>query len=301
MAVRIDIDALLDSVDAETRDTALDLAESIRSLRPSSGGARAAVGTHPAKPVDCWIGIRAGILTADCECRRARADELCAHAVAVARAAVAEGYSWSVQATAPHQQRPREHAEWFEVTQKLSHRELAEITAAYAADDRALANTVLAAAGLLGAPGADDIAAVRKTLDDALAIETGGWKWDLHDIATAGYRLAEELTLLAQRPGTAEALTVAQDAIEAWDGHLYAVLSQDDYFYQTEPSDIAALIAAAHLEISRTLRPDPVELGKTLARLEACAEIESSLDLPGDYEELLGVDGVDAYRNAGGR
>lgn len=302
MAVRIDIDALLDSLPTDIRDEALTRPMRLRSLRSSNGGARAAVITPSGQAVDCWIGVRGGELAADCECRAEEAGgSLCAHAVLVLQAAVEADLPWSL---APMRQttfdRPSgggpDSSDWAEIAANLTHRELITLVAEQAAHDRAFASALLKTADLLGPPGGAEITLVRNAIRDALAVESG-YQWDLHDIAKTGYRLAEELTLLAERPATPEALQVAEEAIEAWDGHLYAVLSQDYETYETEPCDIGDRIAAAHLALCESLQPDPLRLADDLARLEALAEIESSIDATA-YRHLLGPAGIAAHKEA---
>jgi hypothetical protein len=298
VAVRIDIDALLESLPADVRNQASDASTGLRSLWPSDGGARAALTTADGGVLDCWVGVVDGELAADCECRtgRRRHQSLCAHAVVVARAAVEEGLPWSANATPPGLALPKTTAEWTQVADSLTHRDLVGLVADQATQNRSFANSLLRAADLLGPPGPVEIALVRKAIDDALGVESG-YEWDLHDIAVAGYRLAEELELLAERPATREALQVAEEAIDAWDGHLYGVLSQDYRTYETEPSDIGGRIAAAHLAICASLRPDPEQLAADLVRLEGLAEIESSIDALGAYRHLLGPTGISAYKD----
>lgn len=296
MAVRIDVDALLESLPAEIRAEAA-RSMRLRSLRSSDGGARAAVTSPDSRTLDCWVGVRGGALTANCEC--GSREPICAHAVVVTQAAVEAGLPWSTGSTAPRSPgrgRAQEPAlrEWIDVAVGLTHRELVELVAQQAVRDRAFAADLLKAAALLGPPSPEQIAAVRAAIGDALAVESS-YRWDLHDIAKAGYRLAEELSLLARRPATAEALRVAEEAIEAWDGHLYAALGQDFETYETEPAEIGGLIAAAHLALCESLEPDPHRLAADLVRLEALAEIESSIDVAA-YKHLLGADGVAAYK-----
>jgi hypothetical protein len=300
VAIRIDIDALLENLPTDVRNTALDVSTRIRSLRSSDGGARAAVTTPDSGAMDCWVGVADGELAADCECRagrhQGRPQPLCAHAVVVARAAVEAGLPWSANATPSGSAVPKTAAEWVQIADGLTHRELVDLVADQAEQSRSFASSLLKAADLLEPPGPAEIALVRKAIDEALGVESG-YEWDLHDIAVAGYRLAEELELLAERPATSEALNIAEEAIDAWDGHLYAVLSQDYRTYETEPSHIGGRIAAAHLAIFASLRPDPEQLAADLVRLEGLAEIESSIDALSAYRHLLGPTGIAAYKD----
>lgn len=298
VAVRIDIDALLESLPADVRNQALDASTRLRSLRSGDGGARAAVTTADGSTLDCWVGVVGGELAADCECRAGgnQRQPLCAHAVAVAQAAVEADMPWSASATRPGSALSKTAAEWMRVADGLTHRELVGLVAGQAAQNRSFASSLLKAADLLGPPGPAEIALVRKAIDEALDVESG-YEWDLHDIAVTGYRLAEELELLAERPATGESLKIAEEAIDAWDGHLYGVLSQDYRTYETEPSDIGGRIAAAHLAICASLRPDPEQLAADLVRLEGLAEIESSIDALGAYRDLLGPVGIAAYKD----
>jgi hypothetical protein len=298
VAVRIDIDALLENLPVDVRNQALDASTRLRSLRSSDGGARAAVTTADGGVLDCWVGVVDGALAAHCECRadRHQHQSLCAHAVVVAQAAVEADLPWSANATPPGSALPKAAAEWVQVADGLTHRELVGLVADQAAQSRSFASSLLKAADLLGPPGPAEIALVRKAIDEALGVESG-YEWDLHDIAVAGYRLAEELELLAERPATSEALKIAEEAIDAWDGHLYGVLSQDYRTYETEPSDIGGRIAAAHLAICASLRPDPEQLAADLVHLEGLAEIESSIDALGAYRDLLGPTGIAAYKD----
>ena|GEM_PF-6005731 len=64
---------------------------------------------------------------------------------------------------------------------------------------------------------------------------------------------------------------------------------------ETEPGEIGRLIAAQHLRVCEELRPDPVELGQRLADLVRSAEVDSFLDAPDGYADVLGADGIAAF------
>jgi hypothetical protein len=136
VAVRIDIDALLESLPVDVLHQALDASTRFRSLRSSDGGARAAVTTADGGVLDCWVGVVDGALAADCECRAERRQPLCAHAVVVARAAVDAGLPWSANATPPGLALPKTAAEWVQIADGLTHRELVRLVAGQAAQSR---------------------------------------------------------------------------------------------------------------------------------------------------------------------
>lgn len=79
---------------------------------------------------------------------------LCAHAVVVVQAAVEAALRWSANAAPPGSALPATTADWIQITDGLTHRELVGLVADQAAQSRSFASSLLKAADLLGpSPG----------------------------------------------------------------------------------------------------------------------------------------------------
>jgi hypothetical protein len=76
--------------------TELWTSSSVRGLESGYGGANADVTAGPRQQHPVWVGVVDGTLTGECDCQAARRGAaLCAHAVAVALAAVDAGLPWA--------------------------------------------------------------------------------------------------------------------------------------------------------------------------------------------------------------
>ncbi|MGW0503282.1 hypothetical protein [Micromonospora sp. NPDC003241] len=240
------------------------------------------------------MGITADGFTVECGCPMS--EELCAHAVALAEAALENGFAWSSLATPPSATEvdPRV-AELAEVASTIPARRLALLLAEWAATDRVLASRLLAYAGLLAPPTDAELADLRRTIDNLAHEATSGNRWDLHDVEKAGRAIVEEVRVLAERPASLETLLVVERAARAWDG-LAGYLYDAWETYEEEPAEIGGALRAAHIQLCEQAQPDPDELAARLTEIIKAAEVDSCLDEPWDYLGILGRDRVKALR-----
>ncbi|MEU6021353.1 hypothetical protein [Micromonospora sp. NPDC047134] len=240
------------------------------------------------------MGVTAGGFTAECDCPAP--EELCGHAVALAVAALEDGFAWSSQATPPSAvEVDPKIAELTELAYTIPARRLASLLAEWAADDRVLESRLLAYAGRLAPPTDAELAAVRRSIDNLAHEATAGDRWDLHDVEKAGRAIVEEVRVLVQRPASPEALLVVERAARAWDG-LAGYLNDAWEVYEDEPAEIGGALRAAHIQLCEQLQPDPDELVARLIEIIEAAEVDSCLDEPWDYLGVLGRDRVKALR-----
>jgi hypothetical protein len=241
-----------------------------------------------------WVGVVDGGLTGECDCADGVGGRLCGHAVAVALAALAKGFTFASVASMARGADPQEHR-FAEVAAGLPNRALVRLVARQAAVDRYFAALLLAAAGRLPPPGPAEIQAARRTVAAAAGVPNGR-RWDLHDVVRAGTAMVADLELLAVRPPTAELLVVVEEAIAVW-----ATLSDFLYgawetSYETEPEEIGSALAELHHQLCQACRPDPLELAARLATLVGNADGDVLLDAPDRYADVLGADGVAEFR-----
>ncbi|MDG4796685.1 hypothetical protein [Micromonospora sp. WMMD1082] len=296
MAVRIDVDALRDAAGSVVCDAAdkLRAAGQPDVISPAGGGASGTIRAAGQAPLDVWVGIAADGFTAECDCPAP--EELCAHAVALAVAALAEEFAWSSLATPPSavEVEPRV-AELAALAHTIPARRLALLLAEWAVTDRVLESRLLAYAGRLAPVTDAALADVRRTIDNLAHEATNGSRWDLHDVEKAGRAIVEEVRVLAQRPASIEAVLVVERAARAWDG-LAGYLHDAWETYEDEPAEIGDALRAAHVQLCEQVQPDPDELAARLTEIIAAAEVDSCLDEPWDYLGLLGRDRVKALR-----
>ncbi|WP_433529066.1 hypothetical protein ACQPYA_22440 [Micromonospora sp. CA-263727] len=296
MAVRIDIDALRIAAGS----VACDAAERLRKaghpevIRSAGGGASCTIREEGQAPYEVWAGITAAGFTAECDCPAP--EELCGHAVALAVAALADGFRWSSLATPPSAEEIDSRvAELAEVASTISARRLALLIAEWAVTDRVLESRLLAYAGRVGPVTDAELADVRRTIDRLAHEATNGDRWDLHDVEKAGRAIVEEVQVLAQRPASIEAVLVVERAARAWDG-LAGYLNDAWEVYEDEPAEIGDALRAAHVQLCEQAQPDPDALAARLTEIIAAAEVDSCLDEPWDYLGVLGRDRVKALR-----
>ena len=298
MAVKLDVDALCDSVAPAVREAAQRWLASGRvgEITAVGGGASASV-DH----VTVWVGIVGGDFVAECDCtdvppgavgaRNDEDDDLCAHAVALTVAAGRAGFPWSSSATPPSRVIVDPQVRQLtDLAATLPARRLAALVGEYAASDRKLETKLRSWAGELGSPSPQELAAVRKTISRIAAEATRG-RWGLEDVARAGRLIVDELETLAQRPANPGAVTVVEGAAEWWDElsvHLHGAYS--DNAYAEDPEVIGDAIRAVHVLMCEQVDVDPDELAARLATIMGKAEISSCLDAPDDYAALLGPD-----------
>lgn len=297
MAVRIDIDALRGEAGALARDAADTLRKARQPVRvdPAGGGASGVFRLAGEPPCETWVGVTAAGFTVECDCA-AGADELCAHAAALTAAAVEDGFDWSSAATPPSavQIDPRV-AELVDLARTVPAGRLAWLVGEWAAGDRVLASRLRGYAGRLAAPSAAELADVGRTIDSIAGDATNGYHWDLYDVVKAGQAIVEELRVLAQRPAAEPTLLVVERAARVWDG-LAGYLYDAWETYEVEPGEIGGAIRAVHLSLCEQLGPDPDELVARLTDIVAAAEVDSCLDEPWEYVNVLGPDRVKALR-----
>ncbi|MEV6706331.1 hypothetical protein [Micromonospora wenchangensis] len=148
MAVRIDIDALRDAAGADVCAAAdeLTVAGQPAEIDPVGGGVTGVIHEAGQPPCEVWVGVTADGFTAECDC--AADTDLCAHAVALTAAALADGFAWSSTAT------PRSDAavdprvaELTVLARALPARRLAALVAEWAATDPGWESALRAQAG----------------------------------------------------------------------------------------------------------------------------------------------------------
>ncbi|TDB75398.1 SWIM zinc finger family protein [Micromonospora sp. KC723] len=296
MAVSIDIDALRDAAGAGACAAADKLREAGRpeAIMPAGGGASCVIREAGQSPYEVWVGITADGFHAECGCPAG--GELCAHAVALTLAALADGFAWSSAATPPSCLAidPRV-AQLAELARSLPTRRLTLLVAEWAATDRVLETALRARAGQLAPPTAAELGDILRTIHSLAHEATSGDRWDLHDVEKAGRAIVEEIEVLAQRPPTEETLLLVERAARAWDGisgHLYDAWET----YEEEPAEIGGALRAVHVQLCEQVQPDPDELAARLAEIIEAAEVDSCLDEPWDYLGVLGRDRVKALQ-----
>jgi hypothetical protein len=291
VAVRIDVEAFHDAIPAPVAEAATRLLDGagVGELELVGGGVQAVVrdGTATFQP---WVGIVEGVFTGDCDCGTV-ADDLCAHAVAVALSAFDAGVAFSGAATPPGAtpEEP-ERAEYLRAVRLLSPRQLADLVVARALTDRLFATLLLGKAGMLDATDQSGLADFRAAIKDASNATTG--RWEISDVESAGHRLAAEVEILCARPATVAMLDLVEEAILVWDelsGHLH-----DAYHVRrTDPAEISEPLVDAHRDLCERLDLDPDEIAERLTRLiDQCdydtVDAGAYADLLGDRADAIG-------------
>lgn len=292
MAVRIDTKAFLDSVPPSSLEHGRKLLAEDRldRLEQVSGGVQAVVhdGDHPYQP---WVGIVQGAFTSECDCADVH-DDLCRHAVAVALLAFEEKVRWSGSATPPSEADPGD-AQFVEAVRRLAPRQLVALVVEQAGKDRLFATTLLDRAGLLSTLDDATVTAFRAGIRRAMNVVNDN-KWQLADLAVAGRQLVAEVEVLTVRPATPDMLDLVEEAILAWDG-MSGDLHDAYHVRTTDPEEISAPLAGAHLRVCERLYLDPHELAERLADLVNQCEHDTLPEAPRAYARLLGPAGVDTF------
>jgi hypothetical protein len=296
VAVRLDAEALLVSVGQVLSDLGQEylMNGQVHDLEAEGGGVGATVGDPDLGLMGVWVGVVDGGLAGECDCAAGVGGRLCGHAVAVALAALAEGFTFASVASLARGVDPEERR-FAEVAAGMSRRELVRLVARQAAVDRYFAALLLAAAGRLPPPGPAEIQAARRAVEAAAAVPNGRRRWDLHDVVKAGTAMVAGLELLAVRPPTAELLVVVEEAVAVW-ATLSGYLSDAWQTYETEPEEIGSALAELHHQLCQACRPDPLELAARLATLVGNADGDIFLDAPDRYGDVLGPEGVAEFR-----
>jgi uncharacterized Zn finger protein len=302
VAVSVDVDALLEAAGSRAASEAADLVAKgrVAGLTAVDGGFRACVTGPGGARTAVMVTVAGSGLAVDCDRHGGPASGLCEHAVAVVVAARDAGLDWNqTSRAAGDPERVGAAAEVERAAADLTRTELVRLVVAQAAGDRLFAARVLRQAGRLGPADAVELTRVRRLVREAGAIPETNRRWELHDLVEAGRSMVAELEIVAVRPATDDVLDLLEEAVRVWD-RLAAFLWDAWDVYESAPGDIGRAIAELHRRVCEELRPDAVELGRRLAHLVASAEVDSFLDAPDGYADLLGDDGFAAFMAAGG-
>ncbi|MGH3912371.1 MAG: hypothetical protein ACRDTC_03010 [Pseudonocardiaceae bacterium] len=295
MAVRLDADGLLASVGQDLSELGQEhlLQGRIRDLEAEDGGASAVIADPDCGLLEVWVGVVNGALTGECDCAEGVPGDLCGHAVAVVLAALQNGLAFSSIPSRGRGVDPEEQR-FATIAAGLAPRKLIGLVARQAVADRYFAALLLACADRLPPPGPAEIHAVRRVVVAAADVPNGHGRWDLYDLVKAGTAMVAELELLAVRPPTDEVLIVVEEAIAVW-ATLSGYLNDAWETYETEPEEIGSALAELHLRLCQACRPDPLELATRLAQLIGDADVDTFLDVPEEYIDVLGAEGVGEF------
>jgi hypothetical protein len=211
----------------------------ISDLDSDDGGASAVAADPAHGELDVWVGVVDGELTGECDCPDRSADAPCAHAVAVALAALEEGIQFS--SIPGRDSGEAEQRLYAEVAGRLRAEELIGLVARQAVADRRFAALLLSCAGELAEPSEAELAAVREQLDAAAELVTEA-DWEPYEVIKAGQAVLAELELLAIRPATDEFTELAEEAADTW--ITLAEALADSEAYTEDAEDIAEALAA---------------------------------------------------------
>jgi hypothetical protein len=62
--------------------------------------------------------------------------------------------------------------------------------------------------------------------------------------------------------------------------------------FETEPREVGSALAELHLRLCQAHDPEPLELAARLAKLVGDADQEIYLDVPEEYADVLGAEGL---------
>lgn len=284
VAVKLDVESLLNAVGQDLAARGRELAS--RDVVADGGGAAGvADGRH------VWVGVVNGELVGECDCL---ADDLCAHGVAVALAAVTAGLVF--ESLPPSENRGPEEQRFASVAARLGRRELVRLVAGHAVRDRRLATGLLVAAGELGVPSDEEIAVVHRMFVDARRIPNGYERWELRDLFDAGRDMVAELEVLALRPVNDGVLDLADEAVQVWSAFLDTLREARE----ADPQEIGDALAAVHVQLYEVSGLAPDDLAGRLAGLYSDLADDQFLDVPGAYEDVLGDEGIDQFWDQAG-
>ncbi len=294
MAVRFDAETLRAIVGDDRYQAAEKYLADDRvfDVTAAEGGASGAVEEN-GYVLDVWAGIVNGVFTGECDSDACRPGRPCPHAIAVALAGLEEGVVFSSVSASPAaqpalspgaEQREYGRREYAGFAERLTRRQLVDLVATQAAVDRHFAATLMARARVLAAPGAAEIAAARRVIDEIQSL-TGSAQWGPQDIIEVGQSLVDELSMLAIRPPTRQSLDVVEEAIGAW-AALTARLEDAWPDSWAWPEETGTALAEIHLEMAGRLALAPRELAERLARLTSDPLCQMHIDLE-SYAHLL--------------
>jgi hypothetical protein len=279
VAVKLDVESLLNAVGQELGARGRELAAP--DVVADGGGASGmADGRH------VWVGVVNGEMVGECDCV---ADELCAHGVAVALAAIEAGVVF--ESLPPLEKESPQERRFANAAARLGRRELVRLVAGHAVVDRRLATRLLVAAGELGVPSDEEIAVVHRTLVNARRIPDGYERWEPRDLLDAGHDMVVDLDVLAMRPVNDGVLDLADEAARVWSSFLMTLCEVRD----VDPQPISDALAAVHIQLYEASGLAPEDLAGRLAELYADVADEPFLDVPDAYEHLLGDEGIGEF------
>ncbi|CAO5234610.1 hypothetical protein [Frankia sp. AgKG'84/4] len=297
MAVSVDVEALIAAAGPRAGAAGREYVArgSVSGLTSVDGGVRACVAEIQGGRTHVFVSVVSRALVVDCDRDSEAGGQPCEHAVAAVLAARDAGISWTSMAV-PCGAEPAvaEDRLVTAAATSLTRAELVRLIVTQAAEDRLFEARVLHRAGRLGPADEAELARLRELVRHAGRIPDSGEHWELHELLDAGRELLTELEIVAVRPASAEFVGVVEDAIGVWDklaGYLLDAWDADD----AEPGTVGDALAALHLRLCEELRPGPVELGQRLAALVGSTDLDSCLDAPDSYVDLLGAEGLTAY------
>lgn len=172
----------------------------------------------------------------------------------------------------------------------LDHDELVGLVLEQAESDWRLRERLTARAIASGG-GSLDVGAWKKRIDAVFGggdfvpyAEAGGWAQDVFEVIAA-------LDDLVDAGQAAAVVGLAEHAHRRADAAVQYVDDSDGCL-----TDISGRLGELHLRACRESRPDPVELAARLAELELTSELDAFHRAAAAYAEVLGPDGIDAYR-----
>ena len=281
------MNALLSAVGAEIAVLGQELVARVGDVEGDRGGVTAVVADPGFGRADVWVGVVGGELVGECDCL---AEELCAHAVALALAAPERGVA--LTSIPFHRGSDPEQERFLSVAGGLGRRKLNRLVAEHASRDRHFAAKLLAAADRLHPPSVEEVEAARRMVEEAAGIPDGSDPWELHDLVKAGTDIAAELEVLAERPATVELLDVADDAVVAWTTLLGQLRG---YWDEAETDLISRRLADVHLKLCEACDLPPADLASRLEDLLERCEEDVFLDVPDAYEDLLEDEDVEVF------
>ena len=293
VAVRIDVSAFRDSVSAEVLAAADRLLRDgrVSELEALGGGARAVVGDGGIR-FQPWVGVVDRALTGDCDCAdRPEGDDLCAHAIGVALAALAAEVKFAAQGR-PHGDGPIEpdRAGFVEAVRNLGPRQLTDLVIEQATRDRLFATRLLGRAGMLMPADGSALEEFEVVVREVSAVTTGS-RWEIADVEQAGQRLVTEVEILRAWPVVPAMLDLVEQAIEAWD-ELAGHLIDAHYSRRIDPDEISEPLLDAYRDLCELLDVGPEEIADRLSRLLGCCQndvvdVDVFTELLGDHADRV--------------
>ncbi|MCK9894421.1 hypothetical protein [Frankia sp. AgB32] len=301
MAVSVDVEALIAAAGPSAGQAGREhVAQgSVSGLTSVDGGVRASVAEPRGGQTQVFVTVVSRALVVDCDRDSDSAGQPCEHAVAAVLAARDAGISWTSMAVSRAADTDGDEDRLVaEAAASLTRAELVRLVVTQAAEDRLFEARVLQRAGRLGPADAGELARLRALVRHTGRIPDSNDRWELHDLLDAGRDMLAELEIVAVRPASAGFVDVVEDAVGVWDKLAGYLLDAWDAYDTDESGEVADALAALHLRLCEELRPDPIELGQRLAALVGSADLDSCLDAPDSYTDLLGAEGFTAYHTA---